>query len=50
MTDPAHDPSPLRTVIEHYNPIVTALVEMPKPVVAAVNGMAAGAGAGLGAA
>jgi 2-(1,2-epoxy-1,2-dihydrophenyl)acetyl-CoA isomerase len=43
----AHDPSPLRTVIEHYNPIVTALVEMPKPVVAAVNGMAAGAGAGI---
>jgi len=26
---------------------VTALVEMPKPVVAAVNGMAAGAGAGI---
>ena len=43
----AHDPSPLHTVVEHYNPIVTALVEMPKPVVAAVNGMAAGAGAGI---
>jgi 2-(1,2-epoxy-1,2-dihydrophenyl)acetyl-CoA isomerase len=35
------------TVEEHYNPIVTALVEMPKPVVAAVNGVAAGAGASL---
>jgi 2-(1,2-epoxy-1,2-dihydrophenyl)acetyl-CoA isomerase len=43
----ANDPSPLHTVVEHYNPIVTALIEMPKPVVAAVNGMAAGAGAGI---
>ena len=34
-----------RTVPEHYNPIVTALATMPKPVVAAVNGVAAGAGA-----
>ena len=36
-----------RTVKEHYNPIVTALATMPKPVVAAVNGVAAGAGASL---
>jgi 2-(1,2-epoxy-1,2-dihydrophenyl)acetyl-CoA isomerase len=36
-----------RTVEEHYNPIVTALATMPKPVVAAVNGIAAGAGASL---
>ena len=43
----ANDPTPLRTVEEHYNPLVLALAEMPKPVVAAVNGMAAGAGAGL---
>ena len=35
------------TVDEHYNPIVTALVTMEKPVVAAVNGIAAGAGASL---
>ena len=35
------------TVPEHYNPIVTALMTMPKPVVAAVNGVAAGAGASL---
>jgi len=41
------DPAPLRTVTEHYNPIVTALATMPKPVIAAVNGMAAGAGAGF---
>ena len=35
------------TVAEHYNPIVTALATMPKPVIAAVNGVAAGAGASL---
>ncbi len=33
------------TVRDHYNPIVTALATMPKPVIAAVNGTAAGAGA-----
>ena len=35
------------TVSEHYNPLVTALATMPKPVLAAVNGVAAGAGASL---
>ena len=35
------------TVPDHFNPIVTALLTMPKPVVAAVNGVAAGAGASL---
>jgi 2-(1,2-epoxy-1,2-dihydrophenyl)acetyl-CoA isomerase len=35
------------TVEKHYNPIVTALLTMHKPVVAAVNGVAAGAGASL---
>ena len=34
-------------VPEHYNPIVTTLVTMPKPVIAAVNGVAAGAGASM---
>lgn len=43
----ANDPAPLSTVVEHYNPLVLALARMPKPVIAAVNGMAAGAGAGL---
>jgi 2-(1,2-epoxy-1,2-dihydrophenyl)acetyl-CoA isomerase len=37
----------LNTVTEHYNPIVAALTSLPMPVVAAVNGMAAGAGAAL---
>ncbi|HET6213508.1 MAG TPA: enoyl-CoA hydratase-related protein, partial [Micromonosporaceae bacterium] len=38
---------PLGTVVRHYNPIATRIVGMAKPVVAAVNGMAAGAGASL---
>lgn len=37
----------MRTVKEHYNPVVRALTEAPKPVVAAVNGVAAGAGFGF---
>jgi 2-(1,2-epoxy-1,2-dihydrophenyl)acetyl-CoA isomerase len=34
-----------RTVPEHYNPIVELIATMPKPVIAAINGVAAGAGA-----
>ncbi|MGH3520412.1 MAG: enoyl-CoA hydratase-related protein [Haloechinothrix sp.] len=41
----AGDPAPLRTVEAHYNPITIAIAEMPKPIIAAVNGPAAGAGA-----
>lgn len=43
----AGERAPLRTVAEHYNPIITEIVDMPKPVIAAVNGSAAGAGAAL---
>lgn len=43
----AGDPDALHTVTEHYNPLVAALATVPKPVIAAVNGMAAGAGACL---
>ncbi|HEY5222607.1 MAG TPA: enoyl-CoA hydratase [Microbacteriaceae bacterium] len=32
------------TIAEHYNPIVRAIATMPKPVIAALNGTAAGAG------
>lgn len=39
--------SALTTVADHYNPITLAIAGMPKPVVAAVNGAAAGAGAGF---
>jgi 2-(1,2-epoxy-1,2-dihydrophenyl)acetyl-CoA isomerase len=42
--DPA---TALATVPRHYNPIVRALATMPKPVVAAVNGAAVGAGLGF---
>src|ERR1700749_1953944 len=42
--DPA---TALETVREHYNPIVTMLATMAKPVVAAVNGTCVGAGLGL---
>ncbi|MEU1704866.1 enoyl-CoA hydratase-related protein [Streptomyces sp. NPDC005706] len=37
----------MTTVREHYNPIVRALTGAAKPVVAAVNGVAAGAGFGF---
>jgi 2-(1,2-epoxy-1,2-dihydrophenyl)acetyl-CoA isomerase len=37
----------LDTVERHYNPIVSGLVGMPKPVVAAVNGACVGAGLGF---
>ena len=39
--------APLSTVREHYNPIVMSITGMPKPVIAAINGVAAGAGAAL---
>jgi 2-(1,2-epoxy-1,2-dihydrophenyl)acetyl-CoA isomerase len=37
----------LSTVREHYNPLIEAIAGTPKPVIAAVNGPAAGAGASL---
>ena len=46
-TGPSGPPAALDTVREHYNPLVLAIRSMPKPVIAAVNGVAAGAGAGL---
>ncbi|NJP67704.1 enoyl-CoA hydratase/isomerase family protein [Streptomyces spiramenti] len=39
--------SAMRTVADHYNPVTLAIASMPKPVVAGVNGVAAGAGLGF---
>ncbi len=39
--------APLDTVRQHYNPIVETITGMPKPVIAALPGVAAGAGASL---
>lgn len=36
-----------RTLVDRYNPLIRAIRSAPKPVVAAVNGVAAGAGASL---
>ncbi|MGB4961048.1 MAG: enoyl-CoA hydratase-related protein, partial [Saprospiraceae bacterium] len=36
-----------RIISEHYNPIVTRIRNIPKPIIAAVNGVAAGAGANI---
>lgn len=35
------------TVLEHYNPVITLIREIEKPVICAVNGVAAGAGANI---
>ena len=39
--------APLDTVRNHYNPIIETITGMPKPVIAALPGVAAGAGASL---
>jgi len=45
-TDP-NGPNLTQMVQEHYNPIIRKIRNMEKPVVAAVNGVAAGAGASI---
>lgn len=46
VADP-HGPGMNRILSEHLNPIVTRIHELEKPVLAAVNGVAAGAGANI---
>ncbi|MBV9986162.1 MAG: enoyl-CoA hydratase/isomerase family protein [Chitinophagaceae bacterium] len=46
VVDP-EGPGMQKILSEHYNPIITRLRTIPKPIVAAVNGVAAGAGANL---
>src|SRR5687768_3417239 len=46
VADP-NGPGMRRILGEHYNPIVTRIKKLEKPVVAAVNGVAAGAGANI---
>lgn len=45
-TDP-NGPALQSIVREHYNPIIQKIVALEKPVIAAVNGVAAGAGANI---
>ena len=46
VVDP-NGPGMARILSEHYNPIILAIRDLKKPVVAAVNGVAAGAGANI---
>ena len=46
VTDPG-GPGMEKILVEHYNPIITKIRNLNKPVVGAVNGVAAGAGANI---
>ncbi len=46
VADP-NGPGMQKILSEHYNPIITRIRNMPKPVLAAINGVAAGAGANI---
>ncbi len=47
VTDPNLNPGFKKILEEHYNPIITTIRTIEKPIVAAVNGVAAGAGANI---
>jgi 2-(1,2-epoxy-1,2-dihydrophenyl)acetyl-CoA isomerase len=46
VVDP-NGPGMAKILDEHYNPIITRIRNIPKPIVAAINGVAAGAGANI---
>lgn len=47
VTDPDLNPGFKKILEEHYNPIITRIRNINKPIVAAVNGVAAGAAANI---
>jgi len=47
VTSPELNPGFKKILEEHYNPIITRIRAIEKPIIAAVNGVAAGAGANI---
>ncbi len=47
VTDPELNPGFKKILEEHYNPIILKIRALKKPIIAAVNGVAAGAGANI---
>ena len=47
VTDPELHPGFKKILDEHYNPIISRIRHIEKPIIAAVNGVAAGAGANI---
>lgn len=47
VTTPEMNPGFKKIVEEHYNPIISRIRSIEKPIIAAVNGVAAGAGANI---
>ncbi|MFD2824397.1 enoyl-CoA hydratase-related protein [Lacinutrix iliipiscaria] len=47
VTDPELNPGFKKILEEHYNPIITRIRAIKKPVIGAINGVAAGAGANI---
>ena len=47
VTSPELNPGFRKILEEHYNPIITRIRNINKPIIAAVNGVAAGAGANI---
>jgi len=47
VTDPDLSPGFKKILEEHYNPIITRIRSIKKPIIGAINGVAAGAGANI---